>query len=171
MTNFNHERLTIAIGTTRQARVVLSAAFAYCLKREAFGKTLMEQPVVRHRLAKAGALLESMWAWVEQFVFQMCNMPKEDADVELGGLTAAAKAHAGMVLKECADCAVLLFGGNGYTRTGQGEIAERMWREVNGNRIPGGSEDVMLDLMIRQLAKNYQRKTKEMERPKGSSKL
>lgn len=46
-----------------------------------------------------------------------------------------------------------------------------MWREVNGNRIPGGSEDVMLDLMIRQLAKNYQRKTKELERPQGSSKL
>ncbi|KAK5120591.1 hypothetical protein LTR85_006247 [Meristemomyces frigidus] len=171
MTNFNHERLTIAIGTTRQARVVLSAAFAYCLKREAFGKTLMEQPVVRHRLAKAGALLESLWAWVEQFVYQMCNMTKEDADIELGGLTAAAKAHAGMVLKECADCAVLLFGGNGYTRTGQGEIAERMWREVNGNRVPGGSEDVLLDLMIRQLAKNYQRKTKELERPSGSSKL
>lgn len=98
-------------------------------------------------------------------------MKKGDADVELGGLTAAAKAQAGMVLKECADCAVLLFGGNGFTRTGQGEIAERMWREVNGNRIPGGSEDVMLDLMIRQLAKNYQRKTKELDRPSGSSKL
>lgn len=52
------------------------------------------------------------------------------------GLTAGAKAAAGIVLKECADTAVLLFGGNGYTRTGQGEIAERMWREVNGNRIP-----------------------------------
>ena len=39
------------------------------------------------------------------------------------------------------------------------------------DRIPGGSEDVMLDLMIRQLAKNYQRKTKELERPRGSSRL
>lgn len=136
MTNFNHERLTICISATRQARVALGAAFAYCLKREAFGKPLMDQPVVRHRLAKAGALLESHWAWVEQFVYQMCNMKKEDADLELGGLTAAAKAHTGIVLKECADCAVLLFGGNGYTRSGQGEIAERMWREVNGIRIP-----------------------------------
>lgn len=114
-TNFNHERLTIAIGTTRQALVALSSAFAYCLKREAFGKTLMEQPVVRHRLAKAGSLLESQWAWIEQFVYQMCNMKKEEADIELGGLTAAAKANAGVVLKECADCAVLLFGGNGMS--------------------------------------------------------
>lgn len=113
MTNFNHERLSIAIGTTRQARVALSAAFAYVLKREAFGKTLFEQPVVRHRLAKAGALLEAQSAWNEQFVYQMANMKKSVADIELGGLTAAAKANAGIVLKECADCAVLLFGGNG----------------------------------------------------------
>lgn len=118
--------------------MVLSAAFAYVLKREAFGKVLFEQPVVRHRLAKAGVLLESLSAWVEQFVYQLTIMKKEEADIELGGLTAAAKAHAGMVLKECADCAAILFGGNGYTRTGQGEIAERMWREVNGNRVPGG---------------------------------
>lgn len=123
--SFNHERLTIAISATRQARVALSAAVEYCLKREAFGKTLMEQPVVRHRLAKCGALLESQWAWVEQFVYQMIKLSKAEADVELGGLTAAAKAQAGIVLNECAQCAVLLFGGNGYTRTGQGEIAER----------------------------------------------
>lgn len=38
MNNFNHERLFISIGVTRQARVALSAAFEYCMKREAFGK-------------------------------------------------------------------------------------------------------------------------------------
>ncbi len=125
MTNFNHERLTISIGATRQARVALAAAFQYVMQREAFGKTLIEQPVVRHRLAKAGALLESQWAWVESFVYQMTRLPKSEADVELGGLTALAKAQAGIVLDECARCAVLLFGGNGLTTTGMGEIAER----------------------------------------------
>ncbi len=124
MTNFNHERLTIAIGVTRQARVALSSAFEYCLRREAFSKTLMEQPVVRHRLAKCGAELESLSAWIEHFVYQMTQLNKQEADKELGGLTALAKAQAGRVLDECARCAVLLFGGNGYTRTGQGEIAE-----------------------------------------------
>ncbi|KAL9593336.1 MAG: hypothetical protein Q9179_005945 [Wetmoreana sp. 5 TL-2023] len=171
MTNFNHERLTIAIGVTRQARVALAAAFEYCLQREAFGKTLMEQPVVRHRLAKAGALLESQGAWIEQFVYQMTKLGKVEADVELGGLTALAKAQAGIVLDECARCAVLLFGGSGFTTTGRGEIAERVYRDVPGARIPGGSEDVMLDLAVRQLVKIYQGKGKELERPKGSSKL
>jgi alkylation response protein AidB-like acyl-CoA dehydrogenase len=124
MTNFNHERLTIAIGATRQSRVALSAAMEYVLKREAFGKPLIDQPVVRHRLAKAGALLESQWAWVEQFVYQMTKLPKATADIELGGLTAMVKAQSGIVLNECAQCAQLLFGGNGYTKSGQGELVE-----------------------------------------------
>lgn len=131
MTNFNHERLTIAIGATRQARVALSAAFEYCMQREAFGKTLIDQPVVRHRLAKCGAMLESQWAWIEQFVYQMTKMSKAEADKELGGLTALAKAQAGIVIDECARCAVLLFGGNGFTRTGRGEIVESKFMTVS----------------------------------------
>lgn len=124
MTNFNHERLVITVGVVRQARVALSAAFSYCLKREAFGKKLMDQPVVRHRLAKAGAELETMHAWIEQMLYQLCHLSKAEADLRLGGLTALAKAKAGMVLNECAQCAVLLFGGNGFTQTGQGELVE-----------------------------------------------
>lgn len=84
----------------------------------------MDQPVVRHRLAKCLARLESQQAWVESFAYQLTKMPKEQGDKELGGLTALCKANAGKVLDECARCAVLLFGGNGYTRSGQGEIAE-----------------------------------------------
>lgn len=61
MQNFNHERITISASVNRLGRVALSSAFEYVMKREAFGKTLMEQPVVRHRLAKAGAALEAHW--------------------------------------------------------------------------------------------------------------
>ncbi|KAI1502188.1 putative acyl-CoA dehydrogenase [Biscogniauxia marginata] len=168
MTNFNHERLSIAVGITRQARVALSSAFEYVLRREAFGKPLVEQPVVRHRLAKAGALLESQWAWAEQFAYQMTRLTKDDADRELGGLTGLLKAQAGIVLRECADTAMLLFGGNGYTRSGQGELIEMIYREVPGARIPGGSEDVLLDLAVRQLVKLFKAKTRALE---ASSKL
>lgn len=167
MNNFNHERLTISVGVTRQARVALSAAFAYCLKREAFGKTLMDQPVVRHRLAKAGGELETMWAFVEQLLYQLANLPKEEADRRLGGVTALAKAKSGMVLNECAQTAVLLFGGAGFTKQGQGELVEAILRDVPGARIPGGSEDVLLDLSVRQLVKLY----KSEEGKLGKSKI
>jgi acyl-CoA dehydrogenase len=54
----------------------------------------------------------------------MTRLPHQQADVLLGGPTALLKAQAGMVFKESADTAVLLFGGNGYTRTGQGQLVE-----------------------------------------------
>jgi acyl-CoA dehydrogenase len=126
---------------------------------------------------------------VYRFVYQMTQLPKETADIELGGLTAMVKAQAGIVLNECTQCAVLLFGGNGYTKSGQGELIESkysplfafstekltsasgIYRETPGVRIPGGSEDVMLDLGVRQLVKNFKNKTKALERPRGSSKL
>ncbi|TPX08641.1 uncharacterized protein E0L32_009830 [Thyridium curvatum] len=142
MQNFNHERMFFGVGIVRQARVALSSAFEYCLHREAFGKPLINLPVVRHRLAKCAAMLESHTAWMELTVYQLANMTKADADTQLGGFVALCKANAGMVLDECARCAVLLFGGKGYTRSGQGEIIESIYREVPGARIPGGSEDV-----------------------------
>lgn len=51
----------------------------------------------------------------------------------------------------------------GFTRTGLGELAEKIYREVPGARIPGGSEDVLLDLAVRQLVKNYKAKTNELQ--------
>lgn len=123
--NFNHERLSIALSATRYARIALSSAVSYVMAREAFGAPLINQPVVRHRIAKAGAELESLQAWVDQFVYQMTKLSRAEADAKLGGLTALVKARAGMVFDECARCSVLLFGGNGYTKTGMGEIAER----------------------------------------------
>ncbi len=124
MQNFNHERLTISVSVNRIARVALSSAFEYCVKREAFGMKLMDQPVVRHRLAIAGAELESHWAWTEGFVYLMTQMSEQSASADLGGLSALAKAKAGRVLAECANTAVLLLGGNGYTKSGQGELVE-----------------------------------------------
>ncbi|EME46240.1 hypothetical protein DOTSEDRAFT_86844 [Dothistroma septosporum NZE10] len=168
MNNFNHERLMIALGVTRQSRVALSTAMEYVMKREAFGKALVEQPVVRHRLAKAGAQLEMLQAWLDQFLWQMVHLPKSEADKRLGGLTALVKATAGMVLNECAQTGVLLHGGNGFTMSGQGQLVEKIYRDVFGSRIPGGSEDVMLDLAIRQLVKNYQQATKELEKSSKS---
>ena len=113
----------------------LGAAMEYVMKREAFGSPLIDQPVVRHRLAICGAQLESQSALVEQLTYQMTKLPKPVADKELGGLTALCKAQAGRVLNECAQCVVLLFGGNGYTRSGQGELVERILRDVPGTRV------------------------------------
>jgi acyl-CoA dehydrogenase len=120
----------------------------------------MDQPVVRHRIAKAAADLETLQSWIFEFVYQLNHLSKEQADEKLGGLTSLLKAKAGMVFNDCAQTAVLIFGGNGYTRTGQGELVEKLYRDVMGARIPGGSEDVLLDLAVRLLVKDFKKQAR-----------
>jgi hypothetical protein len=69
-------------------------------------------------------------------VYQYRHLTPQEASKQLGGLTALAKANAGMILNECVQCAQLLFGGNGYTQSGKGELIEKISREVAGARVP-----------------------------------
>ncbi|TPX16294.1 uncharacterized protein E0L32_003943 [Thyridium curvatum] len=168
LTNFNHERLSLAISATMQSRKLLGTAFDYVMKREAFGKTLIDQPIVRHRLATAGADLEAQWSWIEQITYAMNTLPKKEADRLLGGQTALAKVRAGKLYALCAEQAQLLLGGNSVTQTGQGQLVEMISREVYLTRVPGGSEDILLDLAVRQLLKLYKEEIKALA---ASSKL
>lgn len=124
LTNFNHERMSMVISALVQARKVLSTTFAYCSKRQAFGKRLIDQPVVRNRLAKAGSMLEAEWARAEQLTHGMNTLPKAESDTLLGGLIAMAKVAAAKTLEHCISHAQVLLGGNSVTRSGQGELIE-----------------------------------------------
>jgi acyl-CoA dehydrogenase len=70
MRGFNHERLSLAISTNRSARTALALGMEYALRRQAFGKPLIEQPLVRHRLARCGIAVETHYAWVEQLCYR-----------------------------------------------------------------------------------------------------
>jgi alkylation response protein AidB-like acyl-CoA dehydrogenase len=87
--------------------------------------------------------------------------PKSDVlqlQTQLGGVTALAKAQGGIIFEFCASTAVNLFGGLGLTKGGQGERVERLWRDCKIAAIPGGSEEVLLDLAIRQQVKIQRKK-------------
>lgn len=49
--------------------------------------------------------------------------------------------------------AIQILGGIGLTRGGRGERVERIWRDVKGISVPGGSEEIMLDLSVRRAIK------------------
>lgn len=50
----------------------------------------------------------------------------------------------------CAREASQIFGGLSYSRGGQGEKIERLYRDVRAYAIPGGSEEIMLMLSLKQ---------------------
>lgn len=68
-------------------------------------------------------------------------------------MTALLKVEAGIVAQYVANECVKIFGGLGLTKTGQGARVEAFSRAVKGFIVPGGSEDVLIDLGVREALK------------------
>merc|ERR1712216_727042 len=114
---------------------------------------LFENQVIRWKLAEMARMIEATHAWLENVTYQMCPMSPIEADYKLGGTTALLKVHCTKVMEYCAREAAQIFGGLSYSRGGLGEKVERLNREVRAMAIPGGSEEIMLELSIKQAKK------------------
>ncbi|KAF9369855.1 hypothetical protein CPC16_004136, partial [Podila verticillata] len=128
-------------------------AIKYGSKRKTFGVKLVNHPVLRNKLAHMSRQIEATHAWTENVIYQTMTMPEDLQMIKLGGPIALLKAQATQTLEYCAREASQIFGGLAYTRGGQGEKVERIYREVRAYAIPGGSEEIMLDLGMRQSIK------------------
>merc|ERR1712233_237742 len=89
-------------------------------------------------------------ALIESITYQICNMSHQEAQMRLGGIIGLLKSQATETFEFCAREASQIFGGLAYSRGGQGAKVERLYRDVRAYAIPGGSEEIMLDLSIRQ---------------------
>merc|ERR1719191_878169 len=151
MYNFNHERWGFAVQATRLARTCVEESLRHARTRKTFGKYLIEHQVIQHKIGEMARVCEATWAWVENLTYQMNTMSKQEQNLRLGGHIALLKVQATKSAEFCAREALQVFGGAGYTRNGQGEKVERIYREVRAYAIPGGSEEIMLNLASSQL--------------------
>jgi alkylation response protein AidB-like acyl-CoA dehydrogenase len=156
MTNFNHERIGIIIQSIRFARVCYSESMSYAHKRKTFGQPLINHPVIRLKLANMARQIEASYSWLENLIFQCQKMSDTEAMLKLGGAIAGLKAQSTITFEYCAREASQIFGGLSYSRGGQGGKIERLYRDVRAYAIPGGSEEIMLDLSIRQALKVHE---------------
>ena len=150
MTNFNHERIGIIIQCLRFSRVCFEESVKYANKRKTFGQKLINHPVIRMKLAHMARQIEASYAWLENLVYQCQKMGETEAMLRLGGAIAGLKAQATTTFEFCTKEAAQIFGGLAYSRGGQGAKVERLYRDTLAYKIPGGSEEIMLDLSIRQ---------------------
>ena len=150
MTNFNHERIGIIIQSIRFSRVCYSEAIKYAHKRKTFNQPLINHAVIRLKLAHMARQIEASSAWLESIVYQCKQMSEMEAMLQLGGAIAGLKAQATTTFEFCAREASQIFGGLSYSRGGVGGKVERLYRDVRAYAIPGGSEEIMLDLSVRQ---------------------
>ncbi|KAH7358021.1 medium-chain specific acyl-CoA dehydrogenase [Plectosphaerella cucumerina] len=154
LSNFNHERWTMACASIRTSRLVVEESLKWANQRLVFGKSLIEQPVIRQKLAKMISLCEANQAWLETITFQMNNMPYKEQAKHLGGPIALLKTSCTRAAHEIADEAVQIWGGRGLTRTGMGRIIEMFNRTYKYDSILGGAEEVLADLGVRQAIRN-----------------
>merc|ERR1712118_154211 len=119
-------------------------------QRKTFGKRLVEHQVIQHKLGEMGRQVEATHGMLENLTYQMDTMSMEEQNVKLGGHIALLKVQSTKTCEFVAREAVQIFGGAGYTRSGKGEKVERAYREVRAFAIPGGSEEIMLNLAARQ---------------------
>eukprot|EP00808_Paulinella_micropora_P016086 g43633.t1 len=162
MNNFNHERWSIVVQANRFARVCLEESLKFAQRRRAFGQTLIEQPVIREKIAEMGRRVMATHAALEDLTYQFQNMPKMLQPLALGGHTALLKVQATQTFEYCANQAAQILGGNAYTRGGQGEKVERLYREVKAYAIPGGSEEIMREIGVKQTLKPKSAGKKEL---------
>jgi len=147
MSNFNHERFVLAAQANRYARLCIEEAIRYARVRKTFGKRLIDHQAIRHKIAEMTSRVEATHALLEQIAFQMTQQIPDSA---IAGVIALSKVQSTKNMEYCAREASQIFGGSSYVRGGKGAIVERLYREVRVMAIGGGSEEVMLDLAMRQ---------------------
>lgn len=141
MRNFNGERLGMAQGAAAYARICYEDALDWARQRETFGKPLITNQVIRHKLADMLRRIQATQAWIDHCAWQVIN------DKAFPGDFALLKVQATQTLEFCAREACQILGGASFVR---GSRIERIYREVRVMAIGGGSEEILFDLASRQ---------------------
>jgi alkylation response protein AidB-like acyl-CoA dehydrogenase len=149
MYNFNHERWFIVVYILSVTRAVIEECFRWCMQRRTFGKKLMDQPVIRMKMAAMIGALEPCSHWLDSITYQMCNMEYSMQALRLAGTTSLLKYQSTRAAHLVADNAVQVFGGRGITKTGMGRMVERLNVGNKFAAILGGSEEIMADLSMK----------------------
>ncbi|MGG7566318.1 acyl-CoA dehydrogenase family protein [Rhodovulum sp. DZ06] len=146
MMNFNDERLFMAAQAAAMAQVCFDEALSWARERRAFGKPLIEQQVIRHKLADmAGRIDAARTLAYDVTRRRMAGLDPLNIHV---ARTSMAKVMATDAMKFCADEAVQILGGMGFMR---GTASERIYREVKVMTIGGGTDETMRNLAAAQL--------------------
>jgi alkylation response protein AidB-like acyl-CoA dehydrogenase len=160
MYNFNHERWFITVYILGVCRSIIDECFKWAMQRRAFDQRLMDQGVIRNKMAKMIGSIEACTHWVDQITFQMNNMEYDMQAMRLAGMTSLAKFQATRVAEMIADESVQIFGGRGITKTGMGKYIERFHSGYKFASILGGSEEILGDMAMKMAMKSYPRDAK-----------
>lgn len=151
MSNFNHERLWLGVTALRMARVCCQDAYTHAVTRHTFNKPLISNQVIRAKFTDMGRAIESTWALIENLVYHASTVSSEERERDLASWYALTKVQAGRTLETVNREAQQVFGGLGYSRGGRGGRVEQISRDLRVLVVGGGSDEILTDLVARQM--------------------
>lgn len=142
MSTFQNERLVAGAMSVGQMVKGIELTLDYVRQRQAFGKSLWEQPVVRNKLAS----MASKTFACRSMVYSCAQMIDEGKDVVRE--VSMVKAFVCESLQEVLYGCLQLHGGTGYIT---GTPIERMARDARILTIGGGATEVMLEEVAKRM--------------------
>lgn len=143
------ERLNLAVLAVTSARLLFDEMLADACMREIDGCTLAEKQAPAHRLAAGATQLRIVETFVDTLVtgFGEDGAPAMPPEMDI----AMAKNAATRLLELVSREAVQFAGARGCVAP---SLAERMFRDARLLAIGGGSEEVMNEIIVRDLRRN-----------------
>ena len=141
MKQFQEERLGAA-ARRLAAQALIDETADYLRQRVAFGKPLLDNQFIQFKLAELKTELEALRGLVHLATQTYIN----GGDVV--ELASMAKLKAGRLSREVADWCLQFQGGMGYTWDNR---VSRAWRDYRLGSIGGGADEVMLQVIARQM--------------------
>ncbi len=134
----------------RMSRLMVEECFKWAMQRQVFGKRLIDQPVIRMKIAEMAAEVESVHSMLEDVTFQMSCMTESEVNKYLAGPISLLKFKQTRAATKISDNACQIFGGRALTKSGMGKMVEKFQRSFKMQAILGGSEEILADFAIRQ---------------------
>lgn len=148
MKNFEMERSLIAAQSIGLAQAALDDAGAYANDRIAFNKPIATYQQTMLKLTEMEIAIENSRNMLYKTLWKLDNGESVHID------SALLKYYSGKACTQAASEALQIFGGLGYTTETR---VGRIWKDCRGNEFAGGTDEIMVYIAGRQLAKKYKR--------------
>lgn len=142
MWELNGERLTGAAGTIATAQYALDITIDYIKQRKVFGQPIASYQVWQHRMAELATKIEAARNLVYTTAWRYINGEYPIKEI------AMCKTLCAQTTFEVADTCMQAFGGYGYTSE---YPIGRIWRDTRLHRIGGGSDEIMREIIAKQI--------------------
>lgn len=148
MRNFEMERCLIIAQCLGCAQAAMDDAAAYVSERVTFGKPIAQYQLIQQKLTDMEIALENTRNMLYKTLWKM----DEGQSVRID--SALVKRYGAQQCAWVASEAMQMFGGLGYTTETR---VGRIWADLRGHQIAGGTDEIMVYIAGRQLAKKYAR--------------